>query len=197
MQQVHDFNPGIGSNGLFWIVEVPDDAVKFDHEKGTLTISLKDVPVVDQFSFPNGAGNNLGTAGVPATASFDITYTKVEGTRRHVRPTSADPLSPFDWAGEMWMATNSGTFSVAYKDGSFSAQGSFSSTGNFGEMGTERNGSFVRREDRDEGEMGGAEKAAAAPALTSVAGAQASESAAQPANAPKWRGKVPVESFVH
>ena len=119
MQQVHDFNPGIGSNGLFWLVQIRDEDVKVDHEKGTLTISLKDVPVVDQFSFPNGAGNNLGTAGVPATASFDITYTKVEGTRRQVRPTSSDPLSQFDWAGEMWMATNSGTFSVTYNDGSF------------------------------------------------------------------------------
>ena len=200
---MHDFNPGIGSNGLFWIVQVPDDAIKVDDEKGTLTISLKDVPIVDQFSFPNGAGNNLGAAGVPATASFDITYTKVEGTRRHIRPTSTDPLSPFDWAGEMWMATNSGTFSVAYKDGSFSAQGSFSSAGNFGEMGTERNGSFVRREDRedgdrdDDGESGQGEKAMAGLASTSEAGGQPSASATQSANSPRWRGKVSVESFVH
>jgi hypothetical protein len=46
----------------------------------------------------------------------------------------------------MWMATNSGTFSVAYNDGTFSAKGSFSSSGMFGEMGRERNGSFVADE---------------------------------------------------
>ena len=48
------------------------------------------------------------------------------------------------------MATNSGSFSMAYNDGSFSARGSFTSSGNFGEMGTERNGSFVEHEDESE-----------------------------------------------
>lgn len=88
---------------------------------------------------------------MPATVSFDVTYAK-EGQPRHVRPASPDPLSPFNWAGKMWMAKNSGTFSVAYNDGSFSAQGSFSSAG-FGEMGTERNGSFVEHEMDADGKL--------------------------------------------
>ena len=146
MTQVHDFNPGITPNGVFWIVQVPDDAVKISPDGETLTIHLESVPVVDQGSFPAGTGTT------PATVSFDITYRK-SGGRRHVHPTSRDPLSPFNWAGEMWTATNSGTFSVKYNDNSFSAQGSFSSdflpAGNFGEMGTERNGSFVEREDAE------------------------------------------------
>jgi hypothetical protein len=194
VQQVHDFNPGISSNGLFWILQVPDDAVKITDD--TLTISLANASVVDQFQFPGGAGNNLGTAGVPATVSFDITYTK-SGMPRHVRPTSADPLSPFNWAGEMWTATNSGTFSLAYNDGSFSAQGSFSSLGNFGEMGTERNGSFVRDE-RDE-------KNAAEPVLlpfvhnqTGSTVSQWPESPGQEAtNSPKFKGRVPVKLLIH
>jgi hypothetical protein len=64
-------------------------------------------------------------------------------------PLDGDPLSPFTWAGEIWDATNSGTFFVRYMDGRFSASGSFSSSGNFGEMGTERNGSFVKEDDFD------------------------------------------------
>ena len=106
--------------------------------------------VVDQFQFPGGAGNNRGTAGVPATLPFEVTYNKT-GSPRHVHKASADPLSPFNWDGEMWMATNSGTFSLTYTDGSFSAQGSFDSAGNFGEMGTERNGLFVLDELAKEG----------------------------------------------
>jgi hypothetical protein len=47
----------------------------------------------------------------------------------------------------MWDATNSGTFSLAYDDGSFSASGSFDSNGNFGEMGFEKNGTFLRAEE--------------------------------------------------
>ena len=49
----------------------------------------------------------------------------------------------------MWDATNSGTFSLTYDDGTFSASGSFDSSGNFGEMGTERNGFFVNHEEED------------------------------------------------
>jgi hypothetical protein len=191
---VHDFNPGIGSNGLFWIVQVPDDAVTVTDD--TLTISLTNVAVVDQFSFPGGAGNNLGIAGVPATVSFNITYQK-SGEPRHVRPTSADPLSPFDWAGEMWMATNSGTFSLAYNDGSFSAQGSFSSSGNFGEMGTERNGSFVRREDREDEEEAAKAAAPAVSAASTLAAGPWINAQAHPSNSPKFKGRIPVESLVH
>src|ERR1700741_2393957 len=146
MTQVHDFNPGITPNGVFWIVEGPDDAVKISPDGETLTIHLENVPVVDPGSFPAGTGPT------PATVSFDITYTK-SGAPRHVRPISRDPLSPFNWAGEMWTSTHSCTFSVAYNDKSFSAQGTFSSdflpAGNFGEMGTERNGSFVEREEAE------------------------------------------------
>jgi hypothetical protein len=134
-------NPGITPNGVFWMVQVPDEAVEISGD--TLTVHLKNVPVVDQFFFPGGTGN------VPATVSFDVTFTK-SGRPRRVRPTSSDPLSAFNWAGKMWMATNSGTFSMAYNDGSFSAHGSFTSSGNFGEMGTERNGSFVEHEDESE-----------------------------------------------
>lgn len=144
---MHDFNPGITPNGLFWIVQVADDAVKISDEGNTLTLHLANVPVVDQGFFPGGTGT------APATVSFDIVYKKVEGTRRTVRPSTRDRLSPFNWAGKMWRATNSGTFSVSYNDKTFSATGSFMTdttnpdTTGFGEMGLERNGSFVKDED--------------------------------------------------
>ena len=197
MTQVHDFNGGIATNGLFWIVQIPDDAVTVTDD--AVTISLKNVAVVDQLTFPNmanGAIINLGNSGAPATLSFDITYQK-SGTARQVQASSKDPLSPFNWAGEMTDATNSGTFSVTYTDGSFSAQGSFSSQGNFGEIGRERNGSFVRREDQDENEQAAAALQLPGQASASVAVGQLNASATLPANSPKWRGKVPVEYLVH
>jgi hypothetical protein len=194
MTQVHDFNGGIGTNGLFWIVQIPDDAVTVADD--AVTISLSNVAIVDQLTFPNPGGVNLGNSGFPATLSFNVTYQK-SGMARHVRPTSRDPLSPFNWAGEMWTATNSGTFSLAYNDGGFSAQGSFSSAGNFGEIGRERNGSFVRREDRDEGEQAAAELPLPGQTPASVAGGQLNASAAPSANSSRFRGKVPVEYFIH
>ncbi len=195
MSFLHDFNPGIGSNGLFWVLQIPDDAVTIT--ENTLTISLKNASVVDQFSFPGGAGNNLGNAGVPATLSFDITYTK-SGAPRHVEPTSSDPLSPFNWEGKMWTATNSGTFSLAYQDGSFKAEGNFDSAGNFGEMGFERNGSFVEHEHDKEALTAHALNAASTAATTSpTAVAQKNASAAIAPNEPKFKGRVPIRQLIH
>lgn len=160
----------------------------------TLTISLANLPVVDQFQFPGGAGNNLGIAGVPATVSFEITYTK-SGMPRRVRPISDDPLSPFNWAGKMWMAMNSGTFSLAYSDGSFSAQGSFSSSGNFGEMGTERNGSFVREDD----EIDKADTEALPPVQNQNPSTvpKGRETKKLEENTPKLKGRLPVKALIH
>jgi hypothetical protein len=145
---LHDFNPGILPSGLFWIVKVPDSAVQITDS--ILHIHLENVPEVDAFTFPPGIGNGITPFPVVSMkVSFDITYVKT-GSPRRILATSHDPLSPFNWAGEMWNATNSGTFSMSYDDGSFSASGSFSSSGNFGEMGTERNGAFLQSADFDE-----------------------------------------------
>lgn len=155
--------------------------------------------MVDQFRFPGGAGNNLGIAGVPATLSFDITYSK-SGASRQVEPTSTDPLSPFNWAGKMWDATNSGTFSLSYNDGTFSAQGSFDSAGNFGEIGFERNGSFVEHErERHDAAKLSATPATPDPVQNQSKGAVAENTlgAQQPSGGPKFRGKIPVRELIH
>lgn len=179
---------------------MPDDAVKITGN--TVHISLKNASVVDQFKFPGGAGNNLGIAGVPATLSFDITYTK-SGASREVEPTSTDPLSPFNWEGKMWDATNSGTFSLAYNDGTFSAQGSFDSAGNFGEIGFERNGSFMEEKSAAAGlaaNVSGPSKPAASSSLAqnqpNVVLAQDTQSVQQ-ASGPKFRGKIPIRELIH
>jgi hypothetical protein len=179
-------------------LQVPDDAVKITDN--SITISLKNASVVDQFSFPGGAGGNLGVAGVPATISFDITYSK-SGARRRVEPTSTDSLSPFNWEGQMWDATNSGTFSLSYNDGTFSAQGSFDSAGNFGEIGFERNGAFAEHE-HAANFLGATEPTAISPtSLTAqnqhdLASAQNTEGVQQPPRGPKFRGKIPIRELI-
>ena len=169
---------------------MPDDAVQIT--ENTVTISLKNASVVDQFRFPGGAANNLGIAGVPATLSFDITYSK-SGASRRVEPTSTDPLSPFNWEGKMWEATNSGTFSLAYNDGTFSAQGSFDSAKNFGEIGFERNGSFVEEKSRAAGLAASSSLAQNQPNAVLVQDNQSVEQG----NGPKFRGKIPIREFIH
>jgi hypothetical protein len=179
---VHDFNPGITPNGVFWIVQIPDDAVQITGD--TLTIHLQNIAVTDQLQFG-------GTGNAPASVSFDITYTK-SGMPRRVRQTSSDPLSPFTWAGKMWMATNTGTFSAAYNDGSFAATGSFSSSGNFGEMGTERNGSFASEKDDDAGAKSLPLQQGQVQAETRM---NAAEKPVLLSNLPLLKGRVPIKGF--
>lgn len=163
-------------NGLFWIVKVPDGAVQISPDGNTLTIHLENVPVVDAFRFPPPVPTNFAQDEtdispyqlIRARTSFDITYTKTPGTARRIRPATDDPLSPLNWAGKMWDATNSGSFSVTYDDGTFSASGTFSSgsgpSQNFGEMGTERNGFFVHHhEEGDNDDLETAEQPLSLP----------------------------------
>jgi hypothetical protein len=120
------------------MVQVPDSAVVVHGT--TVTVRLSNVPETDQFTFydplpPSGH--------VPSVTSFEMRYTR-SGAPRRVQPTSSDPTSPFNWAGEMWAATGTVTFTAAYTDGSFVVQGSGrSAPSDFGELGTESNGVFV------------------------------------------------------
>ena len=148
--QLHDFSPYLLPNGLFWTVKVPNSALTINTD-GSITLHLVDVPVNDAFTFPPPPQAVPGISPVqliPAKLSLDITYLK-DGNPRRVRPTSRDPLSPFNWAGMMRDSTNSGTFSLS-SDNGFSASGSFASNGNFGQIGFERNGIFAHGEDSNE-----------------------------------------------
>lgn len=172
----------------------------------TLTIHLQNVPVVDAFSFPPPVPSNFASDEINispyqlirARTSFDITYTKTPGTARRILPSTDDPLSPLNWAGKMWNATNSGSFSVAYDDGTFSASGTFGSSGNFGEMGTEDNGFFVHQEEQDDNdnvEVGGQLLSLPLqPANTSQSAATAHRS--KPVNFALLKGRVPIK-FTH
>jgi hypothetical protein len=177
--------------------------VQISPDGNTLTIHLENVPVVDAFSFPplvpsNFAPDETNISPYPlirARTSFDITYTKTPHTGRQIRPATDDPLSPLNWAGKMWDATNSGSFSVAYDDGTFSASGTFGSSGNFGEMGTERNGFFVHHEEQDDNDdVEAGEQSVSLP----LQPANTSQSAAtsntdKPVKFALLKGRVPVK----
>lgn len=129
--QLHDFNGGIQQSGLFWIVQVPDDALKI--EGLTAKLHVENASVIDDFQF-------LSPGGVPAAVSFDITWT-ASGEVMHFRPQSTDPTDPTNFAAEFRLATATGSFSGSESGFSFTATGS--SAGVFAEMGTERNGFFL------------------------------------------------------
>jgi hypothetical protein len=178
------------------VVKVPDSAVQITED--TLTVHLEDVPTVDAFTFPPPLApapeNGISPVTlIPAKVSFDVTYTKA-GMPRLIHPVSHDPLSPVNWAGKMWMATNSGTFSLTYKDGTFSASGTFDSGTNFGEMGTERNGLFATREVEDDNHDGEEGASSSSLPLTPTQTTQlAASGAKQAVKLVLLKGRVPVK----
>jgi hypothetical protein len=144
--QLHDFNPGITPNGVFWIVSLPDDAVEI--HGNSLTIRFKDVPTVDQLQFPGGTGT------APVAVTFEAT--------------------------------------------SFTASGSFSSAGQFGEMGTERNGSFVKEEGQDDDAAEVDLSPSDQDQLSGTALNQAiPNQGTAPRNPPRLKGKFPLRWPAH
>lgn len=139
---------------------------------------MENLAIQDEFAFP-------GTLRVPSSLSFDITYTK-SGNPRNVKATG-NPISGFDWSGEMWSATSLGSFSVSHIDGSFSANGTFSSLGQFGEMGTEKNGVFVNH---DDGNKNAAEESSV-ESIQTIESAKFPESANPPLIMRSRRGRSP------
>ena len=168
----------------------------------TLTIHLENVPIVDAFTFPPPVPSNFSPDEVDispyqlirARASFDITYTKTPGTERRIQPATDDPLSPLNWAGKMWDATNSGSFSVAYDDGTFSASGTFDSSGNFGEMGAERNGVFANDNESAEDDAGVTAQSLSLPVKpTQVSQLAPGGITKQPVKIVLLKGRIPVK----
>jgi len=94
---------------------------------------MGDVEIVDSFVFG-------GETEIPATVTFDLTWTAVSGVN-HYRPGSSDPADPTNFAGEFRTADVAGTFSGSNADG-FSFSGTATQS-LFSEFGTERNGSFL------------------------------------------------------
>lgn len=81
-QQIHDYNPGIAQNGLFWLISAPDDVVQVSPGSGTASLRMIDVPVMDFHDLANALTDGKGFGNppispmppVPATVSFDIEW---------------------------------------------------------------------------------------------------------------------------
>jgi len=133
---VHDVNPGVRPSGLFWIEQVSEDAVSIEGK--TAKLHIAGAPTTDNFFF-------LGPGLIPASASFDVTWTAF-GSVRHLRPLSSSPTDPTNFVGNFRFANATASFSVFEPGFAFQSTDA-SSAGAFAEMGTERNGVFLEDED--------------------------------------------------
>lgn len=102
--QVHDFNPGITQNGVFWTTVVSGDAVHVDPGAGTASLEVHDLRQKDYFDFENAM---LGNGAKPrmGVVSFRVEWT-AEGAVTHVdnadqmyRADIRSAVAQMDWSG--------------------------------------------------------------------------------------------------
>jgi len=133
--QVHDFNAGISSTGLFWTLAIPSGDLVVSPDSKSATLTVTNQAVVDNFTF-------LGSNSVAATVSFQIEWVAA-GTARHFVPGSPDPTDPSNFFGDLYQNTTAtGSFSGSESGFSFKSDPGASSAAVFAEIGMERNGSF-------------------------------------------------------
>jgi hypothetical protein len=131
--QVHDFNPGIAPNGVFWTVAVPASSVDVDLDAGTARLQVTNLALKDYFTIGNALFGG-GPTPVDATVSFDMHWSGVT-SREKIRDTENGFAGEFLHTGATiaWSGSEAG-FSFAS-----SASGQ---TVHFAEIGHERNGVF-------------------------------------------------------
>ena len=130
--QIHDFNPGLAPNGLFWTIRIPNENVEVDLDNATASMRLSKAEIRDFFSLSNffSGGNSI-----PADASFNIHWSGV--TKRvhlHDQQNHFDAHVIEDTATLAWSAEEEGFKFVSDPEDT--------STTVFAEIGSERNGVF-------------------------------------------------------
>ena len=127
--QIHDFNPGIESSGLFWTAPIDRGSVRVNLGNGSASMHVAGLDVEDYGNVVNAL---TGGTGVASTVSFDIDWSGVD-ERVKVRNRAVDFGGEFvrNSADLVWSAAEPG----------FTFQ-SDSLASDFATLGHERNGVF-------------------------------------------------------
>jgi hypothetical protein len=137
--QVHDFEPGIADNGLFWTIPIAPGWVEIDPAAGSARFVGRNVPVPDFHDFDNAVGGGPST---PSRVDFEVRWTKAGDP---VQQSSPD-TDGFDFAGAYTPTTARITFTAKNDDSDvvYTSDPDLSSQINplTPVVGTERNGVF-------------------------------------------------------
>ena len=130
--QVHDFDPGIAANGLFWTVPLPPGSVKSNPGSGVASLVVNNQMVIDYHDIPNAL---LQGPSNPATVSFVVNWH--QGSQKVKIRNAADGFAAELIQNSATMSWSAVTQGVSYfsgpEDTSFSV---------FAFVGHERNGVF-------------------------------------------------------
>jgi len=102
---VHDFEPGIESNGLFWTIPIAPGWVDIDPAAGTARFVGRNVPVPDWHDFINAVS---GGSSIPSRVDFEVRWTKAGEPVQLSSPKDGG----FDFAAEYTPAKATITFTA-------------------------------------------------------------------------------------
>ena len=143
--QIHDFNPGITPEGVFWTTPI-SDGVDVDFDDGEAELDVNNLDVDDYFNVVNALLDQSGQAGnhtpveIPARVSFEINWHRVRDRFRVVNPAQHYEASVIlNESSIRWTAHEA----AAEGAPSFSFR-STSSTNVFSMLAREKNGRFFK-----------------------------------------------------
>jgi hypothetical protein len=137
-QQIHDFEPGIASNGLFWTIpSFPANQVQLNLGKATASMLATNLAISDYHDFFNSIGQvNPPIPVIPSTVTFAINWTGMG------EPTELkDPTNGF--AGLFIDSNAKLSWSAKQSSFTFVSDPASTSTTISGVIGQERNGRFA------------------------------------------------------
>jgi hypothetical protein len=135
--QVHDNNGGIPPSGLFWTVQLPNDAFRVREDGLGAQLNAKQVPLIDQFVFQ-------GPKAIPSTVSLDVRWRATGQQMTRGKGRGVPPTDPAAFLGEFALARSNASFSGAELGFQFKSNpGASSEPSGFAELGSERNGAFL------------------------------------------------------
>jgi hypothetical protein len=130
--QIHDYNPGIAPNGVFWTIPISDDAIDVNPGKGRARIAARDLEIPDYGDFVNSL---LPGPSEPAVVSFDVRWFDVQSRRNAKEPTEG-------FGGEFAVTSATIEWSSQQAGFRFQSDPADASRPLYALVGNERNGVF-------------------------------------------------------
>lgn len=133
--QIHDLNPStFPPTGLFWTIEIPEDAIRVRLGKGRASLEVDDVHIFDYGSLQNAVFGG-GPAPIPGSVSFLVNWSGVN-ERLAIRNEAEG------FVGEYIRNTAQMEWTATVGDLQFVSAPLSTSSSTFAEIGHESNGSF-------------------------------------------------------
>jgi hypothetical protein len=105
--QVHDYNPGIADNGLFWTIPFPDEDAWIDLAAGSAQMHALSLEIPDTYTFANAAARGPQEM---ARVSFDVWWHTPTAVEHHRNEEQGFAATLLDVASAISFSAESDTF---------------------------------------------------------------------------------------